>query len=270
MSNPADMLAAASSTDSNNAVNAIPRIIHQIWYQGEAQIPERYRRYRQSWQRNHPGWEFVFWDESRIRELIQTQYPWFAANFDGYAADIQRIDSVRYFILNSFGGFYVDMDIESFKPIDDLLPGYDLMLSRTIGFNNAIMGSTPGHPLWQTVFEHLREAYQRLRLDEQHTTSAYQAAISAGPRLFSQAIEAGGFAERPATRVCPGSVFEPDFPREENGKVVSSFDRRLAYARHYGDLNWMPPMQRVISRVTAHIFKVFWVLRGRLDQNRER
>ena len=244
----------------------IPHIIHQIWYQGEAQIPERYRRFRETWQQNHPDWQFVFWDERGIRELAQTQYPWFVKMFDGYASDIQRIDSARYLILNSFGGFYIDMDIESLRPIDELLAGYDLVLSRTVDFNNAIMGSTPQHPLWPIVFEHLIEAYQRLCQEGRRTASAYQAALSTGPRLFAQAIKAGDFAQLSTTRACSGSVFEPDFPREENGKIISSFDRQQAYARHYGDLNWLPPMHRAFSLLTARVFNTFWAMRARLSR----
>lgn len=245
---------------------AIPRVIHQIWYQGEAQMPEKYRRFRETWRRNHPGWEFVFWDEARMREFVRRDYAWFAEAFDAYPSDIQRIDSVRYLILNTFGGFYIDMDVESLKPVDDLLGGCDLILSKTVGYNNAIIGSAPGHPLWQAVFANLRRGtgLPPARFYELHKRSpAYYESTTTGPLFFSGTVKEGGFDRRPETRVCPGSFFEPDFPREVDGRVVRRADYAEAYARHYGDLNWLPGLYRWLSLASSGLFKVYWYLRGR-------
>ncbi len=245
---------------------AIPRVVHQIWYQGEAQMPEKYRRFRDTWRRNHPGWEFVFWDEARMRDFVRRDYSWFAETFDGYPSDIQRIDSVRYLILNTFGGFYIDMDVESLKPIDDLLGGCDLILSKTVGYNNAIIGSAPGHPLWQAVFDNLCVSQERppARFFEFHKRSpAYQESMTTGPIFFSNTVKEGGFDRRPGTRVCPGSFFEPDFPREVDGEIVRKADYGEAYARHYGDLNWLPSFYRLLSLASSGLFKIYWFFRGR-------
>ncbi len=248
---------------------AIPRVIHQIWYQGEAQLPERYRRFRRTWEKHHPAWEFVFWDERKMRELIHAEYAWFGSYFDGYPMDIQRMDSARYFILNTFGGFYIDMDVECLKPIDELLDHYGLLLSKTVGYNNAIIGCVPRHPLWRAVFDNLCKYYTReqaLGPEAPQRSAAYYAAASAGPQLFSRSVREGHFDQQPTTRVCPGSFFEPDFPREEAGRIIRSSDRSQAYGRHYGDLKWLPPARRFISHVTAQVFKIYWFIQSRRGQ----
>ena len=86
---------------SNTSRVAIPKIIHNLWYQGESRMPERYHQYRSGWMLRHAGWKFMFWDESRMRELVRVEYPGFLDLYDGYPLAIQRMDAIRYFILNS-------------------------------------------------------------------------------------------------------------------------------------------------------------------------
>lgn len=44
----------------------IPKKIHQIWYQGESNIPSYLNEYRQSWIKIHPKYEFYLWDKDNI------------------------------------------------------------------------------------------------------------------------------------------------------------------------------------------------------------
>ena len=63
---------------------------------------------------------------------------------------------MRYFILNSYGGVYMDMDVECFRPTDSFLRGYDLVLNVELGegltVTNAVMASAPNVTFWQRVF----------------------------------------------------------------------------------------------------------------------
>ena len=55
----------------------------------------------------------------------------------------------------SFGGLYIDLDMESLQPVDGLLTGHPLLLAA-IGdnatheqsINNCFMASRPGEPFW--------------------------------------------------------------------------------------------------------------------------
>lgn len=44
------------------------------------------------------------------REFIEVYYPDFLGTYDGYAYPVQRVDSVKYFILRHYGGIYIDLD----------------------------------------------------------------------------------------------------------------------------------------------------------------
>ena len=170
----------------------IPRILHQIWYQGEAQMPDKFRRFSEGWRANHPDWSFHLWNEATMRDFMADNHPWFLPVYDGYPFNIQRIDAVRYFILNTMGGVYVDADIESLKPIDTLVEGCSLMLSRTLGYNNAIVGSVPGHALWPVIFDALKANHTRPKrgfLDFLIDADALFVATSTGPRLFTGSVK---------------------------------------------------------------------------------
>lgn len=50
------------------------------------------------------------WTEQSSRELIAEYFPWFLSTYEGYAHPVQRVDTVRYFALQHFGGIYLDLD----------------------------------------------------------------------------------------------------------------------------------------------------------------
>ena len=247
-------------------MSQIPKIIHQIFYQGEAEIPEKYRYYRSSVQEKHPHWKYMFWDETKSRTLLEENYPWFLTVYDSYPYWIQRCDAIRYFILHYYGGFYIDMDIESLKPIDDLLEDYELVVSKLIDINNAIIGSIPGHPLWLQVFEELKkrqlnksESQQSSNINPRVKNSmAYHVTYSTGPILFNDCIIAGKFHDKPTTRLCSGYIFEPGAPMEMNGKITKSEVTEESYTIHHMTTRWLPIHHRIINAIFGFFVNFYW------------
>lgn len=94
----------------------IPRVIHYFWL-GEAKLPEEYRRNIETWRNHYPDYEIVEWNESNYdfgiyryakEALEHRQYM--------YATDMARKD-----ILYTYGGIYLDTDVEILRPLDELL-----------------------------------------------------------------------------------------------------------------------------------------------------
>ena len=81
----------------------------------------------ESWRRNHPGWEYRLWTDTQNREFIRTRYPDFLVRYDSYPYHIQRVDAVRYFILYTFGGLYVDLDFECIHSLERLLAEHECL-----------------------------------------------------------------------------------------------------------------------------------------------
>ena len=125
----------------------IPRIIHRT-YKSLTIPPQWWRAYSTCVDKN-PGYTQYFWTDDTAREFIKTQFPWFLHTYDSYPFAIQRVDALRYFLLWTYGGVYLDLDISCRRSLDPLLRPAAAFFPRTwpYGVSNDIMASTPGHPL---------------------------------------------------------------------------------------------------------------------------
>ena len=99
----------------------IPKTIHQIWYQGEDNVPEEYRYYASTWRKYNKNYEYLLWDQDDISKLLCSLYPKYVEFYEALPTMIQKIDFAKYIILNHEGGCYVDMDTLSEKSLDNLL-----------------------------------------------------------------------------------------------------------------------------------------------------
>ena len=92
----------------------VPKIIHQIFHNwrnpGNDTLPSDWDTERHSCINATQGWEYRLWTEDDSREFIEEEYPWFLPNYNGYALPVQRIDTLRYFLMRHYGGIYIDLD----------------------------------------------------------------------------------------------------------------------------------------------------------------
>ena len=147
----------------------IPRVIHQTWKTNE--VPVAWAPFQRTWREHHPDWEYRFWTDVDLRELVRRDYPWFLATYDGYKQPIRRVDAARYFIMHRYGGVYADLDFECLRPIDHLIRNHEIVfglepkvhaslpIAKQGGFArivcNAFLASEAWHPFWDHVFERL-------------------------------------------------------------------------------------------------------------------
>ncbi len=140
---------------------SIPRIIHQTWKTRE--IPALWASAQESWPALHPGWEYRFWTDQDLLDLVAGRAPELLALFRAYPDSIQRVDAARYLILREIGGVYVDLDIACLRPLDPFLPGGGVLLAPTtpLGVSNDFMLAEPGHPLFRLAVESLEGSFRR-------------------------------------------------------------------------------------------------------------
>jgi mannosyltransferase OCH1-like enzyme len=98
------------------------------------------------------------WTDAKARKFISEEYPWFLDTFDSYPYGIQRADTIRYFILQHYGGIYLDLDDGCNRRLDPLL-SYSAWVRRTVptGISNDAMGSVPNHPFFAHVVNSLKK-----------------------------------------------------------------------------------------------------------------
>lgn len=97
------------STIKPGATYKIPRIVHQIWIQGE--LPQQYQAWANTW-KNIPGWKYTLWTDKEIRQLpLKAREAYEKADGYGIKADI-----ARYEILRLYGGICPDIDFKCLQP----------------------------------------------------------------------------------------------------------------------------------------------------------
>src|SRR5690606_983945 len=68
----------------------------------------------------HPDWDYMFFDDEDVRAFIALEYPQHRGLFETFPHPIQRYDLFRYLAVLRFGGFYFDLDVMAWQPLDAL------------------------------------------------------------------------------------------------------------------------------------------------------
>lgn len=239
------------------ATENIPRIIHQTWKSQE--IPPDWKPFQESWQSFHPDWEYRLWTDKDLRDLVQKEHPELLERFDAFPLGVQRADMARYVILKHFGGFYVDLDFQCFRSLDDLVDDASQNKSRALlvrtrqtggdPLSNAIMASVPQHALWDRVIERMKSMpwpswYVGLPFIR-HVYTIW----ATGPQVLD-----GSFKPNEAWTddigFLPSEKFLPYKPLEE--MPIKDFD---GYAIHHYSCSWGGWDTRVLTWIEHLIYR---------------
>ena len=143
---------------AERAGNRVPRIIHLLWKTRD--LPSFSLRYTQSWIDNHPGWRVIQWTDADMLDFVREHFPRDVNMWNGFPTGVFRADTFRYMVLRVMGGVYVDLDMESLRPLDALLEGHTclvgqepsahalLLVNKPRNVCNAWMASAVGEPFW--------------------------------------------------------------------------------------------------------------------------
>lgn len=94
----------------------IPKIIHYCWF-GKKPLPDKYKKWMESWYRYCPDYKVIEWNESNY-DVTKNEYMKQAYEKKkwGFVSDVARLD-----IIYNCGGIYLDTDVELVDNMDDLL-----------------------------------------------------------------------------------------------------------------------------------------------------
>ncbi len=98
----------------------IPHIIHYCWI-GGAPLPPLAEECIASWKKHMPSWQIKRWDESNFDISAAPLYVRQAYEARKFAF---VSDYVRLWVLEQYGGLYMDVDFEVFRPFDNLMDKY--------------------------------------------------------------------------------------------------------------------------------------------------
>ena len=141
----------------------IPRVLHRIWL-GDRPRPTTYDDYWRQWANLHPDWLQFTWTEETMPPLRnQKQYDECELTARAgvpmdhkRAVAVQRADIAAYELIYSYGGVYLNCDMQPLRPLDGLL-GHKAFAGMEDDqyLCNAVLGGEQGSPFFDAVINEL-------------------------------------------------------------------------------------------------------------------
>lgn len=237
----------------------IPKRIHYVWVGGP--LPDRYRRFVEGWQRLHPDWEFVHWNESNIDFTCGPLQAAYQQRQWAKVSDIARLIAVH-----RHGGIYLDTDFEVLRPLDRLLENQCFLSFQDAEkpsdlLANGCFGAVPDH--W--FIREALEAVLRIR----SLPFGFDRPTRYGPKLITRLMRQHGlWAEEADTakeavvgdiRIYPWRVFFP-YPYGAEFTPACITDDTLAV--HFWDRSWSTSLPRHIRLAQAARKRIFRTLQS--------
>lgn len=229
-------------------------LIHQIWYQGEENIPQKYFKNRDSIREHHEKEsEIILWDERKIEKLLFDEFSWFYATWLSMPLMIQKIDAAKMMILWKYGGIYYDMDMEFIKSplstyqtlknnnIQIAMSKFDSpivkvaakILRMDLFVNNAFFYvSVLQHDFCIDVLKAIENVIQTNTI---HLTQLTKVSKTTGPALVSSI--ALKYKNNSHFHFFDRQVFE--------ARSLNDSDREKTIAIHHSEGNWLP---KIVSK----------------------
>ncbi len=158
----------------------IPKTLHFIWL-GPKPLTSDSVKNIQGWIRLHPDWTVKFWTDGKealsglgAKTLFFKDFPLTRLEDQYFQCDNfgERSLLLRYAVLSSEGGVYVDHDVECLRAIDPIQTSCDFfcgmerfgttVLSSSVNPSPHLVGAAPSHPILRSAIEWLQREWDRL------------------------------------------------------------------------------------------------------------
>ena len=273
--NIAQLLKNDSST-MDRYENKIPCITHKIWVTSDEhpiEIPQHYIKWYENSIKHNPtseGWTHYLWIEKKTKlpELVKkmanhpnikimeldTDLPETLITGDAYRKAIQNkqfgkaSDILRLEILNQFGGWYLDTDLELYQSLKPYCKTYDMVVAlepMSVILCNACIGSRPSHPVIIKGLELINRNLDTPNSPDyikNNPDKGWSTIIETGPVLLTLAFAKAGGKIGETDIVLPPMLIYPtpvnEYPRKQ---VIKPNEPKPAESicGHYWETAWM-------------------------------
>ena len=224
----------------------IPKKIHYCWFGGK-ELPELAKKCIASWQKFCPDYEIIRWDESNF-DLDCCPYVKQAYDNKKFAF---VTDYVRLYAMYTYGGIYMDTDVEVTKNLDCFLQheGFSGFESET-QIPTGIMAGRQGFPL----FRHLLSYYE----DRDFVQADGSFDMTTNVVTITAMLTEKGFIPNGEFQVVDGFALYPRdvFCPYDNATGVLRKTQNTA-AIHWFNKSWLSPGQRLRSKLTKPFHRIF-------------
>ena len=252
----------------------IPEHVHVIWL-GPRPFPLGSVENIRMWMAKHPDWTFHFWTD-RLRPApvngmaVHTPEDFPLRSLKSYYEKSpnwgQKSDVLRYEILETMGGIYIDHDANCLRSFDGLNRGYDFFCclevphSRVDGYSITsgigILGAKPHHPVIKQAIQEVIDHWDRaVRLYPPTSPKSLREYVMVSTYMaVTRALETALEKEGNRDIVFPASYFYP----LKGLKGLYSFHY---YGTSWADVEKPQVIQKEIRMSLREIQKCqFWVV----------
>ncbi len=206
----------------------IPKLIHSFWFSGDEK-PEAYQKCVSTWARKLSGYEIKEWN---MDNYDWHKHPFVERSIElqawAFAADFARLD-----VLYEYGGIYLDMDVEMFKPFDDLLGNEAIFsFSNNILIDLAVVGAQKSN----FIIQKLLKIYDSVPLPQEQKdfSGLFQPAL-----LRSVLAEQGIRMDGSLQMIDGATVFPMEFFMPQDVVLYREYKRtENTYCVHYDNFGW--------------------------------
>lgn len=229
----------------------VPKIMHQIWYQGAHAIPTKYLENINNLRAANPSWEHKIWDKHSLRKECASLGPKYLQTFDTYYIMHQQIDFGRYCVLLKYGGISVDMDVLALKSFDTLiflplvtnlviselpLMGHEATIYSSL-LNNATLICPPNdkalHAIIHTLIRRQRFQVRKWWWKSSLVPNAFVVMKTTGPDAITDILQ--NLPPHIPFDVLPPTYFEPCLGQDPYCQPAST---SILYHQHHS--SWHP------------------------------
>lgn len=224
----------------------IPKIIHYCWFGGNP-LPKSAQKCINSWKKYCPDYEIKEWNESNF-DINSNQYVKEAYENKKFAF---VTDYVRLYAMYTYGGIYMDTDVEVVRNLDEFLDnegfsGFESDSSIPTG----IMASKKEFKL----FDYLLSYYDKHSFINEDGSFNMTTNVS----IISSMMKEHGFIPNGKYQIVEGFALYPkDYfcPLEnETGKLTKTKNTATI---HWFNKSWVSKSDRIRSKITKPFHRIF-------------
>lgn len=206
----------------------IPKVIHYFWF-GRTPMSDKIQHCMNSWKKYCPDYEIIRWDESNY-DVKKNQYMYEAYNSKkwGFVPDYARLD-----IVGSFGGIYLDTDVEIIKSFDDLL--FDSSFWGFANYSEVVAGLGFGSVAGNELTLEMRDYYNSQKFIKEDGSMDLRPCCD----YQDEVLKSYGFTMNNKQQKINGNVLYPMEVFNPNGLVgISNLYTEHTHSIHWSTGSW--------------------------------
>ncbi|KAJ5452209.1 hypothetical protein N7445_000392 [Penicillium cf. griseofulvum] len=143
------------STEDAGLTPLIPARLHHI-YLGPNPPHAEWLAARADCLKQHGLWESFLWNDSNAPQFVEENFSHLYDMWTSYPYMVQRVDALRYMVLQKYGGAVLDIDLACKRSLEPLRQfSFVAPAAHPAGFSIGMMLASPNHPFVKSLVNSL-------------------------------------------------------------------------------------------------------------------